>query len=57
MMTQQLMLEIYDQEQRRDVVYPSVERQVLPRLIRHVDPTGAMSQVLTPIWTRITLTQ
>lgn len=39
-------LEIYDQEQRIDVVYPSVERQVLPGVIRHVDKNGVMSQIL-----------
>ena len=45
-MNQQQLLEIYDQEQRREVNYPGVERQVLPQLIRHVDPNGVMSQVL-----------
>lgn len=45
-MDPQQLLEIYDREQRREVVYPSVERQELPHLIRHVDPKGVMSQVL-----------
>jgi len=37
------LLTIYDQEQRRDVVYPSEERQVLPSVVRHV---GIFNQVL-----------
>ena len=40
------LLKIYDEEQRRDVIYPGVKRQVLPHVIRQVDKNGAMNQVL-----------
>ena len=40
------MLALYDREQRREIEYPGMSRQVLPRLVRYVRPAPGMSFVL-----------
>jgi len=42
----QEVLALYDREQRREIEYPGMERQVLPGMVRHVRPKPGMSFVL-----------
>jgi len=37
---------LYDREQRRDIAYPDMRREALPRLVRYVRPQPGMSFVL-----------
>ena len=45
-MNLQEVLALYDREQRREIEYPGMSRQVLPRLVRYVRPAPGMSFVL-----------
>ena len=40
------VLTLYDREQRREITFPDMERQVLPGIVRFVRPRPAMSFVL-----------
>ncbi len=39
-MNKQLVLALYDQDQRIDVEYPSMRRELTPNTVRHVDTSG-----------------
>ena len=45
-MTTESLLEIYDREQRRDVIYPGTIREEAPHVVRHVDKSGVMGYIL-----------
>ena len=35
------MTALYDQDQRKDVEYPDMRREVTPNVVRHIDTSGA----------------
>jgi hypothetical protein len=41
------MIALYDQDQRKDVEYPDMRREVTPNVVRHIDTSGSGEGIIT----------
>jgi hypothetical protein len=46
-MNKSQIIALYDQDQRKDVAYPNMRREVTPNVVRHIDTSGTGEGIIT----------